>query len=117
MSSWSVVAATMAELNCVIELQSAWSTQQGPALRTGTLESALIAIDAPTRDALNRWLSLRCEPQFHLGAERFEVQWLASTSGNWHVIIELKVGSHRAMLALDGFAALDPLLVGEPFTL
>jgi type III secretion system YscQ/HrcQ family protein len=81
------------------------------------LESALATIDPATRDVLNEWLSRRCEPTFQLGADMFDVRWLPSAGQQWHVLIELGAGNYRALLALDGFAALDPLLVGEPFTL
>jgi type III secretion protein Q len=82
-----------------------------------SLESALATIDPQTRDALNDWLSRRCAPTFQLGAEECEIRWLQSAGQQWHVLIELGAGNYRALLALDGFAAIDPLLVGEPFTL
>lgn len=107
----------MAESNNVLELQGAWRMSQQPSVQTGPLESALAVIDAPTRDALNEWLINRCKPRFQLGNEQFEVQWLGQAGEYWHVLMELKVGGHRALLALESFAAIDPLLVGEPFTL
>ena len=87
------------------------------ASHASSLESALATIDPATRDVLNEWLSRRCEPTFQLGAETFEIRWLPNAGQQWHVLIELGAGNYRALLALDGFAALDPLLVGEPFTL
>jgi type III secretion system YscQ/HrcQ family protein len=107
----------MAESNNVLELQGAWRMTQQPAVQTGPLEAALTVIDAATRDALNEWLINRCKPQFQLAGEGFELQWLGQAGEYWHVLVELKVGGHRALLALESFAALDPLLVGEPFTL
>lgn len=110
----------MAEANNVIEFHDAWAMYQepvAPPVPTSPLESSLVTIDAPTRDAINEWLKRRCAPLFQLGSEEFELRWLESAGDLWHVAIELGVGSHRALLVLDSLAALDPLLVGEPFTL
>lgn len=110
----------MAEANNVIEFHDAWSMYQEPTVppvATSPLESSLVTIDTSTRDAVNEWLKRRCAPLFQLGPEEFELRWLESAGDLWHVAIELSVGSHRALLLLDSLAALDPLLVGEPFTL
>jgi type III secretion protein Q len=110
----------VAEANKVVELHEARVVTQEPAsapVSGSTLEPLLPTLDATTRDAINEWLDRRCAPVFKLGSEEFELQWLESASDRWHVAIELGVGSHQALLVLDGFAALDPLLVGEPFTL
>lgn len=110
----------MAEPSKVVEFPETRAAQPEPAnapLNASTLESALATIDPQTRDVLNEWLSRRCAPTFQLGTEQFEIHWLQSAGQQWHVLIELGAGNYRALLALDGFAALDPLLVGEPFTL
>ena len=101
----------MAEPGKIVDLQEARAAQSGP------MESALVTIDAASRDVLNEWLKLRCAPMFRLGTEDYELRWLDRAAERWHVIIELNIGSLRGLLALDGFAALDPLLVGEPFSL
>jgi type III secretion protein Q len=110
----------MAEANNVIEFRDAWAMYQepgAPQVSTGPIADSLVTIDAPTRDAINEWLNRRCAPLFKLGPEEFELRWLESAGDVWHVAIELSVGSQRALLVLDSLAALDPLLVGEPFTL
>ena len=109
----------MAEPNKIVDFPDPRGAQQEPnaPANVSSLESALVTIDPPTRDALNEWLSRRCAPIFHLGVEEFEFRWLQSAGQQWHVLIELGAGNYRALLALDGFAALDPLLIGEPFTL
>jgi type III secretion system YscQ/HrcQ family protein len=118
MSSASVMP--MAEPNKIVDFPDARAAQQeqmNAPLNVSSLESALTTIDPQTRDVLNDWLSRRCAPMFQLGAEEFEIRWLQNNGQQWHVLIELGAGNYRALLALDGFAALDPLLVGEPFTL
>ena len=110
----------MAEPNKIVDFPDTRAAQQEPLnapVNVRSLESALATIDPHTRDILNEWLSRRCAPTFQLGAEEFEIRWLQSAGEQWHVLIELGAGNFRALLALDGFAALDPLLVGEPFTL
>jgi type III secretion system YscQ/HrcQ family protein len=105
------MGTAMAEPGRIVDLQEVRAAQYG------TLDSVLPSVDAATRDALNAWLKQRCAPLFRLGTEDYELRWLDHAPERWHVILELNVGSHRGLLALDGFAALDPLLVGEPFTL
>jgi type III secretion protein Q len=87
------------------------------AVDSGSIAAMLPTIDAATRDIVNEWLSRRSAPVFHLGEERFEIGWLDSAGGALALVIELNVGAHRALLALDGLAAFEPLLVGEPFLL
>lgn len=118
MSRGSVNA--MAEPNKIVDFPDTRTAQQealNASVNVTSLESALATIDPQTRDALNEWLSRRCAPTFQLGGEEFEIRWLQSAGQQWHVLIDLGAGNYRALLALDGFAALDPLLVGEPFTL
>lgn len=110
----------MAEPNKIVDFPDTRSAQQEPLntpLNVSSLESALATIDPHTRDILNQWLSRRCAPAFRLGTEEFELRWLQSAGQQWHVLIELGAGNFRALLALDSFAALEPLFVGEPFTL
>src|SRR5690349_1399508 len=109
---------TVAEASKVVDLADARATQDATALPSAsTLEHALLNIDAQTRDALNVWLTRRAAPVFQIAQQEFEIRWVHSVGERWHVLLDLAVGEHRALLALDGFAALDPLLVGEPFTL
>ena len=84
---------------------------------TPGLAAALPSVEPPVRDALNHWLRRRMAPVFRIGGSEYEVTWRAVTEPRWHVIVELTAGVHRAWLALDGFAAIDPLMVGEPLTL
>src|SRR5687767_11542098 len=108
----------MAELNKIVDFPETRAVQLeslSTPLNVSSLESALATIDSHTRDILNEWLSRRGAPTFKLGAEEFEIRWLQSAGQQWHVLIELAAGNFRALLALDGFATLDPLLVGEPF--
>jgi type III secretion system YscQ/HrcQ family protein len=81
------------------------------------LASALPHIDKATRDVIGEWLQRRCLPVFNVGEQEFEVHWNDEVTDRWHVLIEMNVGNHLAVLTLDSLAALDPLLVGEPFTL
>ncbi len=73
-------------------------------------------VEPKTRDALNVWLIERGAPvRFTAGAGRFELSWSEPPFSELEVGIELNFGSNRVLIALDGFAAIDPLLVGEPF--
>lgn len=81
------------------------------------IDDALFTIDAATRDAVNEWLTQRGSPVFHIGTDELDLNWLENAALHWQVAAELSVGMHRAVVALDSLAALDPLLVGEPFTL
>ncbi|HEY5757383.1 MAG TPA: FliM/FliN family flagellar motor switch protein [Steroidobacter sp.] len=81
------------------------------------LAALLPAIDAPTRDIVNEWLTRRSRPVFQVGEQLFEIEWLDTIDGALPLVIELHVGAHRALLALDGLASFDPLFVGEPFLL
>jgi type III secretion protein Q len=115
-----VSVTAMAEPNKIVDFPDTRAPQQeqlNASVNVSSLESALATIDPQTRDVLNEWLSRRCAPTFQLGSEAYEIHWLQSAGQQWHVLIELGAGSDRALLALDGLAALDPLLVGEPFTL
>jgi type III secretion protein Q len=119
MATRRVSVTAMAEPNKIVDFPDTRAPQQEPnaPVNVSSLESALATIDPPTRDVLNEWLSRRCAPTFQLVSEQYELHWLQSAGQQWHVLIELGAGNYRALLALDGVAALDPLLVGEPFTL
>jgi type III secretion system YscQ/HrcQ family protein len=54
---------------------------------------------------------------FRMGDVEYELSWLAPANLRWHVLIEFACGPYKAALALDGLAAADPRLVGEPFEL
>jgi type III secretion system YscQ/HrcQ family protein len=82
-----------------------------------TLASVLPSVEPAARDALNHWLKRRMTPTFPVGDSEYEVTWHAAAEPTWHVVVEVTAGAHRAWLALDGFAAIDPLMVGEPLTL
>ncbi len=84
---------------------------------TSDFTSLLPAFDAATCDILNEWLTRRSAPVFHLGDQEFEIEWLDTVEGTLPLVIELHVGAHRALLALDGLASFDPMFVGEPFLL
>lgn len=84
---------------------------------TRVLAAVLPSIEPPVRDALNHWLRRRMAPVFRIGGSEYELTWRVVAEPRWHVIVELTAGVHRAWLALDGFAAIDPLMVGEPLTL
>lgn len=87
------------------------------ARNIGSLAAQLVSITPATRDALNEWLTHRVAPEFRIGDALYQVSWLGSVDVHWHVTIELAVGGYHAVAALDGLAAADPLLVGEPFVL
>ncbi len=99
------------------EMSSVLATSGPLPAAVGSLEGAIDKIDPPMRDALNDWLSERGAPRFRLDAADLGLTWKEDVSASWRVAIELGAATHRAILALDGFAALDPLLVGEPFDL
>lgn len=84
---------------------------------TQPLAAALPSIEPSVRDALNNWLQRRMAPVFWVSGSEYEISWRAAAEPSWQVIVELTAGAHRAWLALDGFAAIDPLMVGEPLTL
>lgn len=86
------------------------------AVDSAPVAALLPTIDGATRDVVNEWLSRRSAPVFRIGEEEFEIRWLDQV-GTLSLVIELNVGAHRALLALDGLAAFDPLLIGEPFLL
>src|SRR5690349_6166521 len=98
------------------------AAEDGPSLHEESVDSKPIAaalpeVEVATRDIVNEWLSRRGTPMFHFDGEPFEIEWLADTGGALPLVIEMHVGAQRALLALDGLAAFDPLLVGEPFML
>jgi type III secretion protein Q len=96
---------------------AAWPEGVQPELQESNLLAALPVIDAATRDIVNEWLSRRGAPVFQVAEQTFELQWLDTIEGVLPLVIELHVGAHRALLALDGLAPFDPLFVGEPFLL
>lgn len=81
------------------------------------LLAQLVKVDTAGSAALNEWLLRRPAPVFQMHGAEYELQWAACVDRQWHVMVELACGAHRAILALDGLAAMDPLLVGEPFKL
>lgn len=93
-------------------VERAFKTPEAPSLA-----AVLPSVEPSVRDALDNWLRRRMAPVFRVGGSEYEIQWRAVAAPSWQVIVELAVGAHRAWLALDGFAAIDPLMVGEPMTL
>src|SRR5262245_40597976 len=83
----------------------------------GSLAEQLVNIAPATRDAINEWLSNRVAPELRIDGTHYQVSWLGHVDAHWHVAIELAVGGYRAVVAFDGLAIVDPLLVGEPFIL
>lgn len=81
------------------------------------LASQLVTVDPATCAVLNEWLLRRPAPVFRMGESEYELRWVARADLHWHVMMELACGTHRAVMALDGLAAADPLLVGEPLAL
>lgn len=101
-------------MNAVTELRASPARDE-PHIQS--LASVLPALDPSARDALNHWLRRRVSPVFWASGSEYEIAWSAAAEPIWHVVAELSAGAHRAWLALDGFAAIDPLMVGEPLTL
>lgn len=93
-------------------VERAFKTPEAPSLA-----AVLPSVEPSVRDALDNWLRRRMAPVFRVGGSEYEIQWRAVAEPSWQVIVELMAGAHRAWLALDGFAAIDPLMVGEPMTL
>lgn len=101
-------------MNAVTEIRPQPALQE---IETQPLASVLPSLHPSARDALNHWLRRRMSPVFWASGSEYEINWSAAAQPLWHVVVELTAGAHRAWLALDGFAAIDPLMVGEPLTL
>jgi type III secretion system YscQ/HrcQ family protein len=89
-------------------------SHEEPAL---SLAAALPSVDPAASTALNTWLRRRTAPIFSMNGSEYEIGWRAPEQLSWQVVAEIAAGAHRAWLALDGFAAIDPLMVGEPLSL
>jgi type III secretion system YscQ/HrcQ family protein len=74
-------------------------------------------IEPASRDAINAWLDARGATHFHIDDREFELAWTEPSLARMQFGMELLFGPHQVLLALDGFAAVDPLLIGDPFAL
>ncbi|MET0499564.1 MAG: FliM/FliN family flagellar motor switch protein [Steroidobacteraceae bacterium] len=69
------------------------------------------------RDAINTWLRSRTNSRFTNDTREFELDWIEPSYEHMRLGMQLQFGGHAILLAFDGFAAIDPLLIGEPFEL
>lgn len=81
------------------------------------LAPLLATVDPATVAVLNEWLMQRPTPVFRMADSDYQLRWVARTDRQWQVLMELACGTNRAAIALEGLAAIDPLMVGEPFSL
>ncbi len=93
--------------------------RHGPGSRAAddspsTLATHLEQVRPAVRDALNTWLAQRRTTGFKLGEAAFSLSW-TTVPKRLQTGVELSFGADRVMLAVDSFAALDPLLIGGPF--
>jgi type III secretion system YscQ/HrcQ family protein len=76
-------------------------------------EPALVAV-------INRWIRRRQGSTMRVGAREFECQWrpalAAPCASSTGLALHLASQEHHALLWLADLAAIDPRLVGEPFT-
>ena len=84
-----------------------------PAVR----EYEMPDVEPAARDAINAWLNSRARSRFSIDAREFELEWTEPSYARMRFGMQLQFGPHAILLALDGFAAVDPLLIGEPFEL
>lgn len=78
---------------------------------------ALPGIDRDTCDAVNAWMHARGPAQFELDGLEYALSWQEPSFAQMHIALELALRSEAILIALDGLAAVDPLLVGAPFSL
>jgi type III secretion protein Q len=80
-------------------------------------------IDAASCRAINTWLDASDTSVFDVDDTRFELAWSPLPASSLapfaplHVGAELSFGAHRVLVAVDGLAALNPMLVGNPFAM
>jgi flagellar motor switch/type III secretory pathway protein FliN len=86
-------------------------------LRPPSLDEQLPHIDPAASAAINAWLDARGASVFRLDEMEFRLTWIDPSLVQPQVGIEVCFGTQAVLLALDGFAALNPLLVGDPFAL
>jgi type III secretion protein Q len=81
----------------------------------GSVSPYLRHIDPASRDSINSWLASHDIVRFRVDNREFELVWSEPFADGLQVGLALAFGGRELLLALDGFAAVDPLLVGEPF--
>jgi type III secretion protein Q len=87
------------------------------ATTASELTPELPAVTAEARDALNAWLAEVGSFHFVNGGREFEWSWTPSSLATMNLAVTVCCGRHEFILALDGLAAIDPYLIGEPFSL
>ena len=107
--------AAHTELRAML-LTTASDTASANESRVQQLISQLPQVQAASRDALNLWLAGRGPFSFETAGRSFKVTWSTALSESARWGIEIAFGSHTVCLAMDGLAAIDPSLIGEPFS-
>jgi type III secretion protein Q len=74
-------------------------------------------IDASTASAVNAWLRERRPCTVAYDGAQLALEWIDAPCFTAVLALEIDCGAHRVLIAVDGLAAFDPLLVGEPFAL
>ena len=88
-----------------------------PSEQADVREYEMPDIAPAARDAINAWLAARSGACFVIDTHEFELSWTEPSYARMRFGMQLQFGAHEVLLALDGFAAVDPLLIGEPFEL
>jgi type III secretion system YscQ/HrcQ family protein len=91
------------------------ATPVSPAAAHGNLSPYLPHIDPASRTSVNAWLASRDHVRFRVDSREFELTWTEPVPDTMQLGLLLTFGGRQVLLALDGFAAVDPLLVGDPF--
>lgn len=107
----------MAALGEAMNLSFSTRFEVAAAPDADALASQLVTVDPATCAVLNECLLRRPAPVFRMRESEYELHWVARADLHWHLMMEIACGTHRAVIAVDGLAAVDPLLVGEPFAL
>jgi type III secretion protein Q len=91
------------------------ATHAPAATIQGNVAPFLRHVDPASRDSINAWLASHDPVNFRVGSREFELKWTEPFPDNMQVGVAMAFGGRQVLLTLDGFAAVDPLLVGEPF--
>jgi type III secretion protein Q len=91
------------------------ATQVSPGTVHGKLTPYLPHVDPASRTSVNAWLASRDRVRFRVDSREFELTWSAPVQDDMQLGLQLAFGGRQVLLALDGFAAVDALLVGDPF--
>jgi type III secretion system YscQ/HrcQ family protein len=81
-----------------------------------SLAEQLPRIEPAAAQAINTFLDVRPRCSFCVNQHTFELSWQASLPLASAIVAEISCGARRIVIALDGLAAIDPLLVGAPFS-